>query len=30
MDRESDHSQLERRIGRSGLLFYVISRSYQS
>jgi hypothetical protein len=30
MDRESGHTQLERRIGRSGLLFYVISRNYQS
>ena len=30
MDRESGHSQLERRTGRSGLLFYVISRNYQS
>src|SRR5882724_845316 len=29
-DRQSGHTQLERRIGRSGLLFYVVSRSYRS
>ena len=29
MDRQSGHSQVERRIGRSGLLFYIVSRSYR-
>lgn len=29
MERQSGHTQLERRIGRSGLLFYVVSRNYR-
>jgi len=29
-ERQSGHTQLERRIGRCGLLYYVISRNYRS
>ena len=29
-DRQSEHTRLEQRIARSGLLFYVVSTNYRS